>query len=72
MTFAAILGFLIANGGSIVAAGLDISKIVAEVIALFPHHGSTISRDDFHKFVDTQLGDNTDELDTIIARAKMA
>ena len=69
MSFAAIIAWLMANGGTIVAAGVDLTKIGTEIWKLFHGTDGTISKADFNVFVDKMLGDKA-ELLALIEEAK--
>lgn len=54
MTFSTVLAFLIANGGSIVAAGTDIAHLANNVASMFKY-SDTITEAEFDAFVASNL-----------------
>lgn len=69
MTFPAIIAWLMTNGGTIIAAGVDLAAIGRQLWTLFHGTNGTITKEAFNAFIDKALGDKA-ELLAIIDAAK--
>ena len=69
---ASLLAFLIANGPSLISAGMSLAGLVRDLMGLIGRshaEGRDLTETEFNAFVDRCLG-NGSELDAIVAKAK--